>query len=142
MTDAFYMTADAVDSVCFLYNCNQGNENFTELNNYFAGVFRRTSGVGYMNGMSEISRDYVDCSGTRSVDTIDGEKILRFHLNRTPGTYVENNTEDFIYYRSWDRFSYFIKENSRAAIEINETDLTFKYFSNADTSMINNITRN
>lgn len=142
MTDAFYMTADTIDRVCYLYNCNQGNQRFTELNDYFVEIFRRTENVGYMNGMSEISPDYFDCSGTRSVDTIDGEKILRFHLNRTPGTYVENNTEDFIYYRSWDRFSYFIKENSSAAIEVNETNLTFQYFRNANTSRINNIHEN
>jgi len=142
MMDAFYMTADVIDRVCYLYNCNQGNESFTELNNYFRDVFRRAELVGYMNGMSEISPGYFDCSGARSVDTIDGEKILRFHLNRTPGTYVENNTEDFIYYRSWDRFSYFIKENSPEAIEVNETNLTFQYFRNADTSRINNIRGN
>ena len=127
---AFHTTSDHIDKACFAFNSLTNNQRTGSILEYFESIFSSASSMFYLNGSSIVEENMNLGSARREVVTIDGEKVLKVIV-----TGLENNVP-FLYYRSFEDYSYYFRENSRTIIEMNEKELTYRIIENAITSRL------
>lgn len=138
MSYAYHMTSESIDKACDAYNSIGSSEDSLRntLSDYFNSIFENTGVQGYENSVSYLDPRYFPSTGRRSVDTENNERILYFKVRMDQNSGTETS---FFYYRSQDKYAYFVKEGSNNVVEVDEREMSYRIIENGNTHRINNI---